>query len=256
MERSIRTATGLRRSGQLERALAALAPEALATQAGAQLAVGVVRDAEQRMVSARVAADARGATTSPEYLQARQLQSRAEAARARPNEAVVAVRAFLEAAGAFARAEARPMPPAPTTVAAATTTIAPPPPATTTVPPATTTTPVRPPPTARAEPLILARLDAFERAYESRSVAAVEAVWPGMPDVWRQTLQRSFRQYSSVEWTYNSRTVTVTGDTATVLTDVAVTSEAGGRSLTTPRRYQFVLRAQGGSWVVTDVRLR
>ena len=104
--------------------------------------------------------------------------------------------------------------------------------------------------------MILAQLDAFEGAYESRSVAAVEAVWPGMPDSWRQGLQKSFRDYSVVEWRFTGRAVTVKGDTASVLVDAVVTSVSGGRRLVTPRRYEFVLRARNAVWTISDVRLR
>jgi len=109
---------------------------------------------------------------------------------------------------------------------------------------------------ANPEPLILAQLDAFERAYESRSVDAVQGVWPTMTNAWRQALQKSFRDYSEVEWQFTSRVVTITGDTATVLADAAVTSVSGGRRIPTNRRYTFVLRARNGAWGITDVSLR
>ena len=135
-----------------------------------------------------------------------------------------------------------------------TTTVSPSKPETTTTTPeapkASSTVPVNP------EPLILAQLDAFERAYESRSVAAVEAVWPAMPGSWRQSLQKSFQQYSEVEWQFTGRAVTVNGDTASVIADVAVTSVTGGQLIPTNRRYEFVLRARNNVWTISDVRLR
>ena len=235
--RAMKSAEGLRRAGQLEQAIAALVPEALATPAGAQLAAGVIGDAERRTTAARRAADQRGAGDSPAYARARQHHQQAEAARTRRGQPAAAVRLFLEAAGEYERA--MPQLPSSTTsvgtkgpVAVTSTTVPPSPPATTT----TAQEPPKKPPTVpiNPEPLILAQLDAFERAYESRSVAAVQEVWPSMPDSWRQSLQKSFRDYSSVEWQFTGRVVTVNGDTASVLADATVTSVTGGRRFAAP----------------------
>jgi hypothetical protein len=257
--RALKIAEGLRRAGQLDQAMAALSPEALATPAGAQLVAGVIADAERRTSAARRAADQRGAADSAAYAEALQRQQQAEAARTRRGQAARAVRLFLEAGGEYDRAV--PRPPSPPSVLPKDPTVAPPP----VVPlPRPETTPAPAPEAPKApssapinpEPLILAQLDAFERAYESRSVAAVQTVWPGMPDSWRQALQKSFRDYSEVEWRFASRVVTVNGDTATVLADAAVTSVSGGRRITTNRRYEFALRARNSVWVISDVRLR
>lgn len=258
MPRALKTAEGLRRAGQLERAIASLVPEALATPAGAQLAADVIVDAERRMAAARRAADTRGAGDSPVYAEARRHQQQAEAARTNRGQAAAAVRLFLEAVGEYERAVPRPPSPPPSFLAKDRTEE--PPPVVTLPKPETTPAPEAPkapsPAPANPEPLILAQLDAFERAYESRSVAAVEAVWPGMPDAWRQGLQKSFRDYSEVEWRFTGRAMTVKGDAASVLADAVVTSVSGGRRLVTPRRYEFVLRARNNVWTISDVRLR
>src|SRR5690606_27055607 len=87
----------------------------------------------------------------------------------------------------------RPVPPSsasvPATVTAAdqlagasTTTATPPPP--------------RPPVAQDQRPAVLAALDAFAAAYNTRDVGAVAATWPGMPAEWRNSLAQSFRTFS------------------------------------------------------------
>jgi hypothetical protein len=119
----------------------------------------------------------------------------------------------------------------------------------------TTTTSAAVTSVADPRPAILAQLDAFEAAYESRSVEAVQRVWPSMTAAWRQSLQAAFSRYSSVTWTYGSRNVTVDGDTATVETEVSVLSVGPRESIPTTRRYRFELTRRGTAWAIANVTL-
>jgi hypothetical protein len=119
----------------------------------------------------------------------------------------------------------------------------------------TTTTSAAVTSVADPRPAILAQLDAFEAAYESRSVEAVQRVWPSMTAAWRQSLQTAFSRYSSVTWTFASRNVTVDGDTAAVETEVSVLSVGPRESIPTTRRYRFELTRRGAAWSIANVTL-
>ena len=107
---------------------------------------------------------------------------------------------------------------------------------------------------ADLHPAILAQLDAFEMAYETRRVAAVRRVWPTMPQHWARSLQDSFRNLSSVDWKYGDRSVAVNGLSATVTSRVRI--ERRGTSRQVPVTYgtcSFDLRLRDGRWVITAV---
>jgi ketosteroid isomerase-like protein len=124
--------------------------------------------------------------------------------------------------------------------------------------PTITATPPPPPPPAAQDqrPAVLAALDAFAAAYNTRDVGAVAATWPGMPAEWRNSLAQSFRTFSSVDWTFTSRTPTVNGDTAQVLAAVTIRRTGSRGSPTSNQRYRFDLRRSAGSWVIQSVTLQ
>jgi hypothetical protein len=222
--------------------------------------------AARATAEARAAAEARGAQSSPAYQDGRNAEARGTSLATR--RSVDATEQFRLASSAYGRATAptaaaasptapsvdpRPVPPSsasvPATVTAAgqlagasTTTATPPPP--------------RPPVAQDQRPAVLAALDAFAAAYNTRDVGAVAATWPGMPAEWRNSLAQSFRTFSSVDWTFTSRTATVTGDTAQVLAAVTIRRTGSRGSPTSNQRYRFDLRRNAGSWVIQSVTLQ
>lgn len=214
--------------------------------------------------TARAAAEARGAQASPAFEEGRSAEARGSALASR--RSVDATEQFRLAASAYARATA----PAPApTQPQVTENTRPPQPLPTNVPttvpkggqlPGSTPNPVAPPPPAPAapdqRPAVLAVLDAFAAAYNTRDVGAVAAVWPSMPAEWRSSLTQSFRTFSSVDWSYTSRTATVNGDVAQVLAAVTIRRTGSRGSPTSNGRYQFDLRRRSGAWVIERVVLQ
>ena len=106
-------------------------------------------------------------------------------------------------------------------------------------------------------PAILAQLDAFERAYETRKVAAVRRVWPTMPEQWANTLQATFRNLSSVDWRYGDRSIALNGPLSTATSRVRIERRGGrsGQAPVTEATYRFELRQRDGRWVISAVTI-
>jgi hypothetical protein len=108
---------------------------------------------------------------------------------------------------------------------------------------------------AASDSAILAQLDAFEHAYETKRVAALRQVWPTMPEPWARSFQASVRNVSSVDWIFGDRRVAVKGPSSTVTSRVRIqrSGRGTGRLPDTEATYRFELRQRSGRWVISAV---
>lgn len=243
-------------SGRADDAVVRWRQHAEAPDREAALAV-IVEHFSAASVRAKSAAVARGARGSDAFLEGEAAETRAaQLARARSIDAAAQYR---QATAAFDRAQA-PRPATPTSGTP------------TSTPAGTSRDDARPAeaPTASLptksgstsagaadhQPAVLAVLDAFAAAYNRRDLDGIAALWPSMPGEWRTSLTNSFRTFSSVDWTYTSRAIEVSGDSAQARIAVAVRSSGSRGTFNSSRNYLVDLRRQGGRWTIASMTLQ
>lgn len=112
------------------------------------------------------------------------------------------------------------------------------------------------PPRRLAEQEIETTLARFEAAYESLDADAAARVWPAVD---RRALARAFQSLRSQEITFTGCRMAIETIAASVDCDGWTTfvPRIGSRDpRTEQRRWNFQLRKRGGTWTITEARIR
>lgn len=102
---------------------------------------------------------------------------------------------------------------------------------------------------------VRAALARYESAYTNLNASAVQSVWPGVDE---RSLTRAFDNLDSQRVSLGRCSISINGSAATAACNGSATwtPKVGGGTRTEPRRWQFQLANNDGSWqiVATDAR--
>lgn len=116
-----------------------------------------------------------------------------------------------------------------------------------------------PNPLEREQPGIEAAIEQYRIAYRNRDLPAVAAAFPALPQGLRQTMERTFENCLVYEVVFDQMQVRLTGDgeaaaEVTLRSTHTCTPQSGGRQTTATQDETYVLRKNGGAWIINGVK--